>query len=181
MRQQGFTIIELIIVVSIIGILAVALALQFTGWRDTYLVESQIKTMYTDLMSARTYAMQQNVSYFMRLNTATPNAYNTYTDTNGNDALDIGTDTSVTMLSRQTLRHKLQWDIGGNPADIKLDRRGLVEPTTNPLADINIWVLDDSGNPYNTGDVDYDCLFLSGTRITVGKYDGSKVPVCQSK
>ena len=53
MKRDGFTLIELIIVIAIIGILAVALGFQFTGWMARYQVESQIKAMHSDLMTAR--------------------------------------------------------------------------------------------------------------------------------
>jgi prepilin-type N-terminal cleavage/methylation domain-containing protein len=180
MKQQGFTLIELIVVITIIGILVAALAFDFTGWRSRYRVESQIKIMYTDLMSARMYAMHKNMSYFIRLTSATPYEYTTYEDKNGNDSLDIGVDTKIDMLSKKNLVHKITWNGAGDP-DIKMDRRGMVQPSTQPIAGISIWLLNVAGNPFDPSEVDYDCIFLSATRINMGKYDAAAIPVCQSK
>jgi len=67
MKDHGITLVELITVISIIGILAVALGFQFTDWMGGYRVESQMKEMYVDLMNARTRAMERNRMHFVTL------------------------------------------------------------------------------------------------------------------
>ncbi len=82
MKNHGITLIELIIVISIIGILAVALGFEFTGWMGGYRVESQTKEMYVDLMNARARAMQRNRVHFVRLFIPPTQYTNMYDDTN---------------------------------------------------------------------------------------------------
>src|SRR4030042_6482895 len=90
-NRNGVTLIELIVVVSVIGILVIALGFSFEGWMSKYRVESQIKEMYTDLMNSKASAMQRNRMYFVSLTTTrytiyedTYNAtYPTYTDGDG--------------------------------------------------------------------------------------------------
>src|SRR4030043_1106571 len=69
MSSKGFTLIELIIVISIIGILAIALGISFQGWIGRYKIESEFKEMYVDLMNAKTRAMSRNRTHFVTLTT----------------------------------------------------------------------------------------------------------------
>lgn len=190
MKQQGFTLIELILVVAVVAVLAAGLAFEFIGWKERYTSESEIQTMHNDFLTARTYAMQQNVSYFMQLTDAKPDEYNLYVDKDPlDDALDTAVDTKITSLSRQGLSKKLKSNSGANPTTIRMDRRGMVQvPSTAPASGMSIWLLKDDGTTYGFLDVahtkpeiEYDCIFLAGTRILVGKYDSSKDPVCQTK
>jgi len=189
MKQQGFTLIELILVVAIITVLAAALAFEFVGWQERYTSESEIQTMQNDLMTVRTYAMQQNTSYFVQLTNAKPEEYDIYMDKDGSGDLDTSVDTKITSLSRQGLSKQLTSNSGVNPTTITMDRRGMVQvPPTAPASGMSIWLLKDDGNPYGFLDaahtkpeIEYDCIFLAGTRILVGKYDDTKDPVCQAK
>ncbi len=63
MKQDGVTLIELLIVIAIGGILVIALGFEFVGWMARYRVESQIKTMQADLLNARQRAMEKNIQY----------------------------------------------------------------------------------------------------------------------
>jgi prepilin-type N-terminal cleavage/methylation domain-containing protein len=67
MQDKGITLIELVIVISIIGILTIALGFEFKGWVDKYRVEVQINELYADLMNARARAMQRNRTHFVSL------------------------------------------------------------------------------------------------------------------
>ncbi|MDI6744207.1 MAG: prepilin-type N-terminal cleavage/methylation domain-containing protein [Thermodesulfovibrionales bacterium] len=53
----GITLIELIIVISITGVLVFALGFSFQDWNAAYKVESQIKEMPSEIMRARVMAM----------------------------------------------------------------------------------------------------------------------------
>ncbi len=71
MKNRGVTLIELVVVISIISILVIALGFTYQGWVGGYKVEKQTKELYSDLMNARGMAMTRNRAYFVDFPTAT--------------------------------------------------------------------------------------------------------------
>ena len=153
MKDRGITLIELIIVISIIGILVLALGCEYSGWMGGYRVESQTKEMYVDLMNARARAMQRNRNHFV---VVTANNYQIFEDTNENNSYNAGTDQSAVFINPKTLTYPSLW-IG----TVSLDTRGLVSPN-NTIQ-------------FNTGtnNPDYDCIVLFATRINMGKWNAT--------
>jgi prepilin-type N-terminal cleavage/methylation domain-containing protein len=160
MKDRGITLIELIIVISIIGILLIALGFSFEGWMGGYRVESQTKEMYVDLMNARARAMQRNRNHFV---VVAANNYQIFEDTNENGTYSAGTDQSAVFINPKTLTYSSSW-IG----TVTLDTRGLVSPNNT------IHFITGTNNP------DYDCIVLFATRINMGKWNASTAS-CDAK
>lgn len=173
-QENGITLIELIIVISVIAILVVALGFSFQGWMGKYRVENQIKQMHSDFMNARAGAMSMNRVHFV---TYDDDEYAIYDDRNplpdGDGGLQPPADCRVSAGSDDCLRgfcsrpnhicgkdveYAITWT--GPVNQITFDRRGMMNP---------------AGSIYltSTVDADYDCIRISQTRINMGKWDAN--------
>lgn len=156
--RYGFTLVEIMITIAILGILVVLAVGNFEGMNEKYKVEAETKQFYADIMDARGRAMQRNRWFFVRI-TTTGYGYITYEDSSpppdGNGSLDTTADTFVTSV---TVRHAISTNLaGGN--DFGFNRNGIAN---------------DNGTIFFASNAhpDYDCITINPTRIKMGQYAG---------
>ncbi len=162
-KDKGITLIELIIVISIIGILIVALGFEFNGWMETYRVESQFKEMYVDLMHARARALQRNRAHFVTLS---PTQYTLREDISpwpdGDGSLTVAdsvppagySDPIPFLLRNLDPQYPITWN-GATP-QIFFTPRG--------LSNVNETICSNTNS-----DPDYNCMVVFESRINLGK------------
>ncbi|UCE79242.1 MAG: type II secretion system protein [Nitrospiraceae bacterium] len=172
MKNSGITLIELLIVISIVGILSVALGFSYKGWQGRYNVETTTKDTYSHLMKAWTRAMTRNRTHFAVL--IDKRSYTVYADTkpspDGNSTLHTSGANADTELPGfpQTVEYDLQWDSADpNMEILTFDKRGRISPAGTIFIDPN--------NP--DIDADYDCINILFTRIDMGKWNGASCDI----
>ena len=180
-NTRGITLIELIVVISIIGSLAATLGFSYIDWMGKYKVEKATKELYTDLMDVRYMAMARNCAYFVDFNFPAPSAgYGTYRiaeDTNEDDEGDADANGIIdasghTFLPSfpKTVEHPITNNFISKI--INFDKRGIVQPRGQTFGGTICFFTDN--------DPDYDCIVISQTRIIMGKLK-QNIDVCKAE
>lgn len=166
--SSGITLIELIVVISIIGILIAALGFEFTDWRGKYKVESQIKEMYIDLMNAKARAMQRNRVHFVNLYTTQyiiredidPWPDGDGAQTANDDVRPSGYTDPIPFLQKNLNSNEpIILNPSSSPPQIQFDKRGL-----SNITNTNYYICSNTDI-----DADYNCIEISASRIRTGK------------
>jgi Tfp pilus assembly protein FimT len=152
--------VEILVVVSIIGILAALAVSSFLALSEKYKVEAETKQLYADLMDVRGRAVQRNRFYHVRIK-AGGTGYDTYQDTfptlEGDDNFGNGANSQVANV---TVNHAIAPVI-----NFAFNRNGIPNVTDNLSLS-------------STANADYDCITIRETRIKMGKVNGG---ICVEK
>jgi prepilin-type N-terminal cleavage/methylation domain-containing protein len=168
MKHNGFSLVEVLVVIAIVGILAGLGIASMAGLSRKYNVDNQVRKIYSDLTNVRIMAMNKNRTHFITL---AASGYTAYDDTydaaagaftqDGDGTLTVSSD-AVVLRSNQALNlstttsqefYSIAWS-GNNP--MSFSSRGLC---TTPGT---ICV-------YSSVQPLYDCIKVSNTRVALGK------------
>ncbi|MBJ6727437.1 pilus assembly FimT family protein [Geomesophilobacter sediminis] len=144
MQRNGFTLVELVMVVAVAAILFSLATMQFRRMNTKALIEQQVRIMTGDLTQARTQALFKKKDVAVKI---TANALAVYSSA-------VVTPTPV--LNR-TLRYSVS--TGGTTDPLIFTTRGIIDGITNASICIEP----------STNEGAIDSILLSTTRIHTGK------------
>ena len=160
MNQRGFTLIELIVVLVVMGILCSVVAMNFSDWMRKTRIEKQTREFLADLNAARSESIFRKRRHSIVLNgSATGYTFRRYSSEN-EDRSTGGTD-----IFTKTTPYQFSNDDGSSAAShtFMFDIRGYV-PIISDTGTIRI-------NPVNSGAA-FDCVVIATSRINIGKMEG---------
>ena len=100
MNKKGFTVIELTIVLSILGIISVIAMPSYLGWLPRHELKTSVRRIYDDMNMAKFRAVKTNEDIGIEFNTSNEN-YRIFIDTDKDQDFDSG----ETVLSTGTLEN----------------------------------------------------------------------------
>jgi prepilin-type N-terminal cleavage/methylation domain-containing protein len=155
--RGGFTLVEIMITIAILGILVVIAVGNFGGLNEKYKVEAETKQLYADLMDARGRAMQRNRVSFVQINGTD---YQTYEDTSPAPDGDGSLQNTDTLITNARVSHAIATGSIAVPLSFNFNRNG--------IASVTGFIRFSS-----TALPDYDCIWIRSTRVKMGQYNAT--------
>jgi len=153
--RGGFTLLEIMIVIAIVGIIVMIAVGNFRGLMEKYRVEDETKQMFADLMDARGRAMQRNRVFHVQI---TNNGYKTFEDTDPAPDGDTNLTGSDTQVASVNVKHTIIST--GGLSDFRFNRNGIASVTGSIRFS-------------STTQPGYDCITVNATRIKMGQYNAT--------
>ena len=155
MKSRGFSLVELMVVIAIIGIILAVTTINYGSWMRKYGVEAQIKEMHNDLSNIRVKAIQSKMRHDVVFS---PNNFVFRRFSTEGDVLG-------TQVFRKDLKYPIQYVTGGALQNFAAD---LMTINTRGYT-FNLYTIVIPGQP----DASTDCLVVSTTRVNMGKYNAT--------
>jgi type II secretory pathway pseudopilin PulG len=162
MNNKGFSLVELVTIVTIIGILLSISTLGFNSWQRKYNVEKQTKEMFADMNDLRLRAVQTKKQHRLVLQ-ADSYLFKRYSS----EGEDPDTSTSAPVF-KQYLKYPIAKKDGSCVAgeQLNIDSRGYAD--TELVLKVGT----------NANDAALNCLIISTARTNMGKMENEE---CKAK
>lgn len=168
MRNDGFSLVELIVTMSIMAILFGIATLNFFDWQRKSQIERQVRELFTDINTARTESIFRKTRHRI---TFQPSSYVLRRYSSENEAYTAGT-----VINSKNVTYQLTRQLGGDISDYSLefDIRGFLTGSNFSSPNLTLRV-----NPITTG-ASLDCIIVHVARTNMGKMtnDGTS---CESR
>ena len=169
-RKDGFTMVELIIVIAVIGIMAAIAAPNFLSWLPQYRLQRAARDLYSNLYLAKISAIKNNTSWAIVFNVST----GMYEVCSGK-----GPDNSWRGTDNDVVKKVVLGDYGsnitfGNGSATKpvatTFGNGVTYSSPNDVAVLNSRGTSNSGYVYLTNSTNIACLAVGSSSSGVVKF-----------